>query len=88
MPLAAGALEMHGKADTRPRPVLVVLGVAPRRALGKQPVVLHYSYPALGSSPDDWAVGAGVDKDSRDHTAGIAVAENVVLAPHWMGPNL
>lgn len=88
MPLAAGALEVHDTADTRPRPVLVVLGVAPRRAPGKQPVALRYSHLALGSSPDEWAVGTGVDKDLRDHTAGIAVAENAVLAPHWMGPNL
>lgn len=90
--LAADALEVHGKADTRPRLVLVVLELVRRQVLGKKPAALHCWRRGLGNSTEDLMVSADVvDKNARDRTAGIAVAEIVVAALHWNGrmdPNL
>lgn len=92
--LAAAALEVHGKADIRWRLVLVALVLARRRAPGTKPVlhwVPHWDQhwgPQLGNLTDDLATfAAGAEKEARDHTAGIAVAGNVVLAaaPCWNG---
>ena len=84
---------MHGKADTRPRVVLVVLEVVQRQGLGTKPAALHYWRRGLGNSTADLMLAADVvDNHARDRKAEIAVAENaVVAAPRWNGrmdPNL